>query len=408
MAIVLSARWPLACQLLLVMAVLPIVGSTGAACQVGEVTLEMINGKTVQGTLEAIDETGLLTGKGLPAECNINQVASIRTRMPENSTPASGIQIRLAAGGLMNAERVTIGDDEIRFQLAEGVKSIPLDIVEAVVWQPTDKTDSQVQSRSSEMDTVVVATDSGERLVQGVLEGVDGAHVKIQYRGESRKIAKTKVRALILADLQLAPPEGVMATVKTTQGWSIVGAIKNLDQGYLHLAPLTGSQISVPWRDVVSIAVKSDRVVYLSDLQPVDVQQRPEFTVPRPWKRNRSIEGNPLTLKNPVTGQTSVYSQGLGTQAFTALTFENQGDFDRFQATVGIDAETMGHGDCELVVQGDGIQLWSKRLRGSDPPEVLSVDIAGMKQIVLIVKAGEQFDLADHVDWCEARFVKNQ
>ena len=41
-------RWSLACQVLLVMAVSPLVGSSGAACQVGEVTLEMIDGKTVE------------------------------------------------------------------------------------------------------------------------------------------------------------------------------------------------------------------------------------------------------------------------------------------------------------------------------------------------------------------------
>ncbi|MCH2183171.1 MAG: NPCBM/NEW2 domain-containing protein [Mariniblastus sp.] len=400
-------RWSL-CQVLLVMAVSPIFGSIGAACQIGEVTLEMINGKTAEGTLEKIDETGRMTGKGLPPECNIDQVASIKTRIPKNSTAPSGIQIRLAAGGRIDVERLTIGDDEIRIESSGRKEIMPLDIVQAVVWQTTEKTDNQVAARSTEMDTVVVETDSGERLVQGVLEGVDGTHVKIQYRGESRKIAKSKVRALILADLQMPAPEGVMATVRTAQGWVVSGAIKKLEEGYLHLAPLAGSRISVHLRDILSIAVKSDRVVYLSDLEPVDVQQRPEFTVPRSWKRNRSVEGNPLTLKNPSTGETSIYAQGLGTQAFTALTFENGGDFDRFQVTVGIDAETMGHGDCELVVQGDGIQLWSKRVRGSDPPEVLSIDIAGMKEIMLIVKAGEQFDLADHVDWCEARFVKNQ
>ena len=403
-----SVRRSFISVVLLILAVVPFSGPMGQACQVDQVTLEMINGQAFEGTLEKIDGTGLVQGKGLPTDCNLDQVSVINFRRPKNLASPAGIQVRLAAGGLVYADRLTIGNDVVELESAGRDETIPLEIVQAVVWQLTDQTEKQVGARSSEMDTVVVETGSGERVVQGVLEGVDGSHVKIQYQGESRKIAKSKVRALILADLQMPAAEGVKATVRTASGWVVTGAIEKLEQGYLHLSPVAGRLISLPLQDILSIKVQSDRVAYLSDMEPVDVQQRPDFTVPRTWKRNRSIEGNPLTLKDPSTGQTRVYAQGLGTQAYTALAFENKGGFDRFQATVGIDAETLGNGDCELVVQGDGIQLWSKRLRGSDPPELLSVDIAGMNEIVLIVKAGEQFDLADHVDWCEARFVKNR
>ena len=385
-----------------------VAGNPCVAVQLGDVTLKMIDGSTVKGTLDKIDEKGLLSGQNLPADCRIDQVASVVTGRPLDKRSDSLIEVRLVGGGVVFAHNVSISDDKILVERSGSEKEMLLELVQGVVWRNTEKTDSQLQSRATENDAVMVATDSGERVVLGILEGLDATHVKINFRGESRKIAISKVNALVVADLQLPAAKGVVVTVKQVDGTTVTGALRDLVDGSLNLAPIANSNISIPANEIVSIEVQSDRVVYLSDLDPVDVQQRPDFTVPRPWKRNKSIEGNPLTLMNRTTGETTVYSNGLGTQAYTALTFENKGNFDRFQATVGIDAETMGHGDCELVIQGDGIQLWSKRVRGSDAPEVLSVDISGMKEIILMVRAGEQFDLADHADWCEARFVKSQ
>ena len=88
--------------------------------------------------------------------------------------------------------------------------------------------------------------------------------------------------------------------------------------------------------------------------------------------------------------------------------FANTNEFDRFGAVAGIDAETEGRGDCRMVVRGDGIELWSKRVRGSGGPHKIDVDITGMTQIVLLVYPGEEFDLGDHADWGDARFLKTK
>ena len=61
-----------------------------------------------------------------------------------------------------------------------------------------------------------------------------------------------------------------------------------------------------------------------------------------------------------------------------------------------------------MRVEGDGITLWSRRIRGSDTAIDLDIDISGIRQIALIVAPGEQFDLADHADWAQARFLKTE
>ena len=133
--------------------------------------------------------------------------------------------------------------------------------------------------------------------------------------------------------------------------------------------------------------------------------------VARQWKRNQSIEGNPIRLLVPSSGskeetEIQTFANGIGTSSYSRLVFENTKNFSRFLATVGIDAETEGRGDCEMRVEGDGITLWSQRIRGSDTAVEIDVDISGIGKIALVVDPGEQFDLADHADWAKARFLK--
>ena len=154
------------------------------------------------------------------------------------------------------------------------------------------------------------------------------------------------------------------------------------------------------------MTIASDRIVYLSDLDPVEVEQSSQFAAPRPWQRDLSVAGNILQLKFATSGKTVSFAKGLGAKPYSSLIFENNNNFDHFRAIAGIDLETAGRGDCEMIVRGDGIQLWAKRIRGSDDPESIVVDISGMKKIALIVLPGESFDLGDHADWADARFTK--
>ena len=93
-------------------------------------------------------------------------------------------------------------------------------------------------------------------------------------------------------------------------------------------------------------------------------------------------------------------------QSWSRIEFANEKQFTRFQATVGIDAETRGRGDCNLEIVSDGITPWSKRISALEDPVEVDIDISGMEAIALVVDPGEEFDLGDHVDWANARFVK--
>ncbi|WP_157664999.1 NPCBM/NEW2 domain-containing protein [Mariniblastus fucicola] len=389
-------------------------------------TVETISGQLCKGTLEAVDSDGSLLGKGGEGGegfegVNIEQVLSISTNR-KSSPPTGAVKLRLVDGGLLFVDDPKVDGETITFaKTASGLDSISMQAVRAMVFRESNLIREAVAQPATDQDTVIVTKGTSVARVSGVLESLNPEKLMLNFKGKSRPIKTEKLAAVVIADLGLSPPQGSMATVATIDGSMIRGVLTSYDQNSISLL-LTGRQtVTIPVHQFVRIDIDSDSIAYLSSLEPVEVRQRPQFTVARQWQRNRSVEGNPIrllvgkdsagsdgSLTTDGLAQVQTFENGIGTSSFSRIVFENTKDFSRFLATVGIDAETEGHGDCEMRVEGDGITLWSQRVRGSDVAVQIDVDISGISQIALVVDPGEQFDLADHADWARARFLKTE
>lgn len=379
-----------------------------------EVAIETISGEKRSGTLQKIDSDGNLVGNGLEG-VNVEQVLSIATSQQSTGTTGN-VKLGLVDGGQLMVSDVNVDGESVSFaKNAIGLDSISLQAVRSIIFVDSNLVREAVERSTTEEDSVIVLKESSLSRVAGVLESLDANNVQFNFKGKSRAINRQKreIGAIVIADLDLDPPQGFIATAAFTDGSVIKGAFVGCDAGSISME-LTGKQVvAIDRKHLIRIDISSDSLAYLSTLEPLEAQQRPQFTVPRQWQRNRSVEGNPIRLLTKVensqsneTTQVKTFDNGIGTSSWSRLVFENSNEFSRFQATVGIDAETEGRGDCEMRIEGDGITLWSQRVRGSDPAIEVDVDISGISQIALIVDPGEQFDLADHADWARARFLK--
>ena len=115
---------------------------------------------------------------------------------------------------------------------------------------------------------------------------------------------------------------------------------------------------------------------------------------------NQSLDGHALTLH----GQS--FEHGLGTHANSTFRIAVGGQAERFTATVGVDDEVGQKGSVVFKVIGDGKTLWERGvLRGGGAPKDVSVDLSGVKLLVLAVgDAGDDISY-DHADWADARIV---
>jgi hypothetical protein len=132
---------------------------------------------------------------------------------------------------------------------------------------------------------------------------------------------------------------------------------------------------------------------FLDALEPVSVSQG--------WgtlQKNRSVWEKPLTIGN------RQFLRGLGTHAPSTIIFSLDGQYRRFQAWAGADANTRPSVTFEVWV--DGVQKWRSDLMTRETPAAwVDVDILGAKKLKLVV--GDAGDLtSDHADWAEAKLLR--
>jgi hypothetical protein len=379
-----------------------------SATDLDSVTMVQFDGTTVTATIDSIDIQGNLTGSDLPDGLHLRDILTVKADRPIERNSEFGVTIFVTGGGRLYVRNPVITPESVGFQSAAGISEFPLANLRAIAWDGSADLEQQIGLPSADSDSVIVATDNGERKVNGIVELLNGEQLQINYQNESRKIGVEKIKAVIMADIGLDGPSGSAATIELTDGSSIVGVIRELADQKLKLQLAGSGFLEIDTGAIANILIQSDRLVYLSDLEPADVQQRNEFTLQRSWQKDRSVELNRLAIRVGKTDKIIEFNKGLGTQSFTQLIYDNTNEYDRFQATVGINVETNGHGDCLLVVRGDGIELWSQRIRGNHEPVDLDVAIGDMRRIALVVYPGEEFDLADHADWGNARFIKTK
>lgn len=372
-----------------------------------EFIINQFDGTTITAKVQSIDGQGLLTGTDLPPSLKLADIVSMDSGKPAKRLPGFDATLHLIDGGKLFIREAKIADEMVSFRTGCELTEVPLQSLRAIVWRDSPTIQRQIADPSVDKDAVFVETSDGERGVEGIVEQLDSERLQINYQSESRKIGIAKINAIVMADLGLDPPPGSIATINMTDGSTVAGVVSTMIDDIL-MAELTGGSVVLRVSMIASISIPSGRLLFLSDLEPKDVQQKTDFAAFRTWQKDRSVENNPLTIRYGVSEKVMQFKKGLGTQAFTLLVFQNSQGFDRFNAIVGIDAETHGRGDCQMVVLGDGIELWSQRVRGSDDPLEVDVDIEGIDQISLVVYPGENFDLGDHADWGNARFVKTK
>src|SRR5271157_5763399 len=118
---------------------------------------------------------------------------------------------------------------------------------------------------------------------------------------------------------------------------------------------------------------------------------------------NQSVDGHGLSIG----GQK--FEHGLGTHAVSTFVIALGGRGERFTASVGVDYEVGQRGSVTFKVTGDGKTLFeSEVMRGGQAPKAVSVNLHGVKTLVLSVGDAEDGVDYDHADWAEAKFEMSE
>jgi len=114
----------------------------------------------------------------------------------------------------------------------------------------------------------------------------------------------------------------------------------------------------------------------------------------------KSVDGFPLRIGG------REFADGVGTHASSTLLLDLGGGAKRFRAWVGVDDEVGEKGTVAFSVWADGQEAWNSGLmKGGEEAKQVDVDLAGVKQLALIVDPGPDDIEYDHADWADAVIV---
>lgn len=381
------------------------------------VEVQPLSGGPVRGKLVSLGPHEVIVESAAgPVRLELAQVAGLVF----NGTPAAGatkaaVWVELVDGSRIAAGNVALrsGKAAIGAESGGAVLEVPASLVRWIRFQPETQALAGPWQKllQSEVRADLLVTRKGDVLdfYQGIVQAVGDEVVDFVLEGERIPAKRAKLYGLVFhhpAGQTLPEPLGVAVEAGGSR-WPLRSI--RLEGDTFHWTTPGGVSVSRPASCIQRIDFSQGKIVYLSDWKPEAAQWTPYIGLgtelparvalfgPRP---DRSLSGGPLELGG------KVYAKGLALHSRTELVYRLAEPYRRFSAVAGIDDRVRPRGNVRLTVRGDGKVLFDATIAGVDPPRELDLDIRGVRRLSILVDFGEDLDVADHLDLCDARLVK--
>jgi hypothetical protein len=374
--------------------------------------LHTAEGPTVHGPLDKLDEAWNVTlGGGKPTRAAGDDLVSLRrSGLPLPPYPA-GEQAVFVNGDRVPGAIERLANERLRLRADLGTPAeltVPLAAL-SVLWlaDPDGGDDAEVLRRrlAAERRTRDRVLLRNGDVVEGTLTALDDARVRLEAEGKEVELERARVAVVALnTDLPRSlRPRGPYGRLVLANGCRLSLASARGDGRLLTGRALVGASVTVPLEQVRALDLFQGRAVYLSDLKPRRYEHRPYLGVSWPWVADASVTGRDLRLAG------GTFDKGLGLHSASRLTYDLGGRYRRFEALVGLDAHTGRAGNVAVGVLLDGKPQdlgWGGELDGGEAPRPVRLAVAGAMVLTLVVDFGRRGDVADHVNWADARLIK--
>ncbi len=378
------------------------------------VTLE---GQTISAKWEglAADGTVTLLVEQKTTAIPIDQLMLIhRTNMPSSapapdSRPASAgsLMILLNDGSRFPATLRGGSARQIEIEtLPTGPLTVPLTAIAAVrrvdVTSPqtNELFDEALKRRDTTQDELFIIRDGRVTNVRGLTESMTSDAVAFKYREQTRAIPWSDLYGLILAKgVQTGERPAARCLLEDDSIWA--GRLVGGDRQAVRVQLTVGATITLPLLTLREIRFQSDRIVFLSDLDPTEYTFEPFGVTRWPYRLDRSAANRPLRIGN------MSYARGIGMHSVSTLTYKLDVAYKALAADIGIDAAVGQRGDVVFRVLADGKEVFnSGPVTGRNPPRPILVKLEGAGQLQLCVDLGGQLDIGDQANWGNIRLIK--
>jgi len=383
-----------------------------SATAAGPVQAVTIEGESIDGAWAGINAEGKITltkdnqsRKLAPAEIMLLRFPSQPASQPSAALP---VTIFLSDGSRLPA-RIMGGDaHELEIQTtAVPLMKLPLSNLAAIRYatsRPTEAEDvfqKALSERDASQDVLLNLREGRITPLRGITESLTAHGGSFRWRERSIPIQAETTYGIVFAagvrSSSEAPP--IVCTMIDGSAWA--GRIISGNDSNIELQLPHEMKVSLSVSQISEIQFRSDRVVFLSDLEPSKYEYTPFDVTQWSYRRNRSVSNGPLKIGD------QVFPRGLGMHSQSKLVYELKDRFKQLAATIGIDAVARPRGNAIFRVLTDGKEAYnSGPVTGHDAARPILVPLNAAKQLQLIVEFGDELDIGDHADWGNARQIK--
>ena len=367
------------------------------------VTVVTVEGEEQNKILEDVSGSGFKFESGTVPFNDLSEV-----RFSAGTTEVGKTALYLRNGDVLYAN--ILGGDDSKLKLQSGALgefSLENKWLNAIVVTLKDGPSAQsidefLKAPPPKEDQLLLA--KGET-ASGFMEKFSEKELSFNAGGQSRPYPLEKIAVLRLAPLEKYKAAAELrATLILHDGSHISGKLLGLTDKALKAEALDGQTWSVDTAQILSIVFTGGKLVYVSDLKPKEVDEKP-YAGGAPlvfkWRRDQSVTGGKLSAGG------KEYERGLGVHSFSRLMFELDGEYIKFLCDVGMDRGAAASAVCAWKVVADGKDAASGISKAGSGIESLKLDVKGAKVLELICDYGpDEDDFGDHLDWANARLLK--
>ena len=373
-----------------------------------EVTLVPLDGPPVVGELTAIAADAVTVSvDGAETAVPLAEIGELRFAADAPDRPDSAAV--LTDGSVLPASTLSLTGGSLAASVPGlGDVELPAAGVRAVRFRPVagDDADRWAELVESETEADLAVVRRGDRLdrVAGSVGGITEEAVAFLLNGSAIDLPRSKANLIgvVLANRPVdAKPAAV---VRPAVGGLLNAAAVSLDGETLSVTLVSGPTLALPLAGVAGIDFAAGSVTPLADL---DTRGESQFTrswtdEPVPVGRDRNLDGGGISIAG------RPFERGLVLFAPAELSWRLPKDAARFCTTAGIEdaRRSLGVGEVDLTITGDGRELFAARLSHADEPVELDLDLAGVRVLTVTVGPGEYLFDGDHLGLGNARITK--
>jgi hypothetical protein len=366
-----------------------------------------LTGTPLRGELVACDsETVLFRVDEKTVSIPLQETLKIEV-VPENAKivpKPKGFSVLLTDGTRVSATELAVTGNSFLLK-AEfwGELSGPSNRVRTVRFVEGDSSMTEkwnrLLERDSSKDLLVIRKEDSIDFVDGIVGAINEKSVLFLLDGEEIPVSREKVFGVIYhrgapSDV---PPQG---EIIHAGGDRIAMTKFDFRDGKFQASTPIGLTISGSLEGVRLVDFRPGRLDYLSEMKPRTEEYTPFFDVVWKVRNNKNFDGGAIR----VGGRT--YERGLCIHSRTLLSYRLAGEYRRFQAVMGIDELVGQKGHVRVTIKADDRVLFEGEVSGGTDPLPLDYDVAGVRDLEILVDFGEDLDIADHLALADARLVK--